>query len=541
MSGNIGAEAASTEHRHKLKNSDLGTTSSSSRLAEAKQRSKKAARAAFCTLVCVPFKCLCCVCTSFGGVLMLMRSQNTREFALAVVIGNVFERYCNNVADYVVGPLVRWFVPPFTEWTWNSMAFIRGMEALQLSGGQLYSNPADARVVAARAGSMESAYKDEMVNGVNDPIAAAQADGAIIIQIQNIIDSSIGFVITLLNIYWFFNCIATTERLEKAVKGAYSKGKEVAEKAVREAAKRAQLDALKGMTQQERDDLDNAFAKYDTDGDGQIDLDEFRAMVPHVLDVASYPISDAQIANMHAKLLAESDDGMITPPALALALQEHLESVSPPSQEQPERDRAPSKEAPGGGRSSSPSSPLDRHLNGYRGSGSGSRPTSSPPTDDARWVPLVNGASTVDEGMKLLLDADPATFFLHGTQIREMLAYKLGGMTTPTYEAAAARMRCAAGHHAHHVHALHGEGLSHAYASHAPASAPRTAATAGGEGGQSSRVRVRQKVARAMRKNDPSEAGVVLSACAEADARIPPAWGGECSADARIFGGSGVV
>jgi len=55
-------------------------------------------------------------------------------------------------------------------------------------------------------------------------------------------------------------------------------------------------------------------------GDGQIDLDEFRAMIPHVLDVASYPISDAQIANMHAKLLAESDDGMITPPALALAL-----------------------------------------------------------------------------------------------------------------------------------------------------------------------------------------------------------------------------
>jgi large-conductance mechanosensitive channel len=263
MSGNIGAEEASSEHRHKLNwRSDLDT---SKVLAEAKQRSKKAARAAFWQLVCAPFKCLCCVCTSFGGVLMLMRSENTREFALAVVIGNVFERYCNNVADYVVGPLVRWFVPPFNEWTWNSMAFIRGMEALQLSGGQLYSNPADARVVAARAGSMESAYKDEMVNGINDPIAAAQADGAIIIQIQNIIDSSIGFVITLLNIYWFFNCIATTERLEKAVKGAYSKGKEVAEKAAREAAKTAQLDALKGMTQQERDDMDNAFANYDTE------------------------------------------------------------------------------------------------------------------------------------------------------------------------------------------------------------------------------------------------------------------------------------
>jgi hypothetical protein len=187
----------SAEHSHELGRNSAKLTSNK-RLREATKKINTAARWAIVPAVCMPFRCLCCVCTSFGGILTLMRSETTREFALAVVIGNVFNSFCNDVASFVVGPLVRLFLPPYNDWTFTSMAFIQGAEALQLSGGRLYSNPNDTRL--QDLGPMESAYKDEMVAGVNDPVAAARADGAKLIAIQSIIDSLIGFVVTLLNI-----------------------------------------------------------------------------------------------------------------------------------------------------------------------------------------------------------------------------------------------------------------------------------------------------------------------------------------------------
>jgi hypothetical protein len=54
---------------------------------------------------------------------------------------------------------------------------------------------------------------------------------------------------------WFFNCIAGTERVENAVKDVYGKGKEAAEKATLEAAKILHLNALKNMTEQERNKI----------------------------------------------------------------------------------------------------------------------------------------------------------------------------------------------------------------------------------------------------------------------------------------------
>lgn len=115
-------------------------------------------------------------------------------------------------------------------------------------------------------------------------------------------------------------------------------------------------------------------------------------MLPEVHDLSTYPMSDDEIASLHAELTADTG-GQITQASLAGALQRWCENHD--------------------------AGALGSHLDGGR-AGSGLMAGG-----ELKWVPLVSRASSVDEGMDLLFEVDPAAFFLHGPQIKQMLEYRV--------------------------------------------------------------------------------------------------------------------
>lgn len=75
----------------------------------ARQTSKKlkeTSTTAVHTVACMPIRMACCLCTSMHGVLQLMRSETTREFALAVVVGDAFNAYIQSFAEDLIQPIL---------------------------------------------------------------------------------------------------------------------------------------------------------------------------------------------------------------------------------------------------------------------------------------------------------------------------------------------------------------------------------------------------------------------------------------------------
>ena len=89
----MGAESAAKYAAHKRANydddghGDARLRQVTKKVAEkaTKETKKTLRRTLRCILFC-PLRLSCCFCTSIGGVLRLMRSDTTREFALAVVV-----------------------------------------------------------------------------------------------------------------------------------------------------------------------------------------------------------------------------------------------------------------------------------------------------------------------------------------------------------------------------------------------------------------------------------------------------------------------
>lgn len=129
-------------------------------------------------------------------------------------------------------------------------------------------------------------------------------------------------------------------------------------------------------------------------------------MLPEVHDLIKYPMSDEDINTLHEQLVEETD-GEITPASLASALLKLTRQLEPTV------------------------------CNSGQVASTGSSGTMA--GVDLKWVPLVSGASSVDEGMDLLFEADPAAFFLHGPQIKHMLEYRVRLPPLPAFVPGAAR------------------------------------------------------------------------------------------------------
>ena len=65
-----------------------------------------------------------------------------------------------------------------------------------------------------------------------------------------------------------------------------------------------------------RDMAAGVFAKYDTDGDGRLSLDEFRSMLPEMHDFELHPMSEEEMA--HAAQMATDLAPMLTEGAPSL-------------------------------------------------------------------------------------------------------------------------------------------------------------------------------------------------------------------------------
>ena len=147
--------------------------------------SKKASRKAASRVLCVPVQIVCCFCTSIRGVLELMRSENTREFALAVVVGNAFESFITSFAADVIFPSMMYLysltraVADLNIWRSLVLGCIgSSCSGWLLIGGEVYQTSNTTLTMVEYA--------------TND---AAAADGAQFINVASFIQSTISFIL----------------------------------------------------------------------------------------------------------------------------------------------------------------------------------------------------------------------------------------------------------------------------------------------------------------------------------------------------------
>ena len=176
---------------------------------------------------------------------------------LAVVIGNAFERYVATISNFVIGPMFHASLDFFLAAKPPNLGFINGFAGFQMFGGEHYQT-------LQQNGTIE--FWSEPPYASNEE---ARADGAKIVDITELVAGTLGFVLSLLNIYWFFGCVAKTEQAENLIKAVYAKGQEKSKKAAIHAAKRAGTKfnpkALEMLNEKQRAKYDAAFAKYDTE------------------------------------------------------------------------------------------------------------------------------------------------------------------------------------------------------------------------------------------------------------------------------------
>ena len=189
-----------------------------SRLDSAKKVRKATRRAARRTLweiICLPGTLICCCCRSFGGVMALMRHENTREFALAVVIGNAFESFIDAFSDDIVMPLFQ-ACPGVTNQGW-AFGAIPGGAFLLVGGPGKYCVQ-----IPNGTWPFNCEFYDPFGPVRYATLNEADADGAIYINAGHFVGQIISFILKLLNIYWFFGCVAKTEAIESGFKWAYT-------------------------------------------------------------------------------------------------------------------------------------------------------------------------------------------------------------------------------------------------------------------------------------------------------------------------------
>ena len=293
----------------------------------------------------IPY-CSCCICTSLGGVLQLMRSETTQEMALAVVIGNAFDTYCTSFSNDIVGPTLR-MIMTFTEnWHFGCLSSCTGF---LLVGGERY--PLNVT---------HTLFDETAIPYLS--VQEAIDDGAKVLNITSAINSTIAFVLTLLNIYWFFGLITKTEVAEKYVTGVYERVKDTGQAAAVNAANKAGIDARRLRMLQ------------------STQLDSMAS-----IDVPASAAEDSAAAHI-ANAMASAAE-----PSLSIPQKIRNKYSLPPAAAQP---------------------PVVMPFGAFG-------------NNSSEWLKSVDGARSVEEGMRALHQADPLTFFMHGDAIRAMLSLKL--------------------------------------------------------------------------------------------------------------------
>jgi len=188
--------------------------SSSSRMGS-KRHKKKRKKSAFCSLVSMSLSCfqstLCCLCISFNGVFDILAQDNTREFALAVIIGEAFNQLIVVLVESTVTPLLQ----------------------------TLFSNPADWQMAFISGGVV---LTTERVNGSvveYKSVEEAALSGVKVFDFQSLMNAIFTFTFSMLAVYWLFCILKRVIEIKERAASHVHKIQDAAQKKLRE-----ELDAL---------------------------------------------------------------------------------------------------------------------------------------------------------------------------------------------------------------------------------------------------------------------------------------------------------
>lgn len=336
---------------------------------------RRAAKRSIRSFLMCPIRSACCFCTSMQGVLALMRSETTREFALAVVVGNAFEVFIGSVSRDIITPCI-FALPIFTNDGWV-FGFTGGTNGFVLVGGDYYRQP-NITFDPFDLWDVQNQYPSN---------AAAEADNARFVNISSFFTSTLTFVLTLLNIYWFFGCVAQTERAENFVYGLMHDATDAAKLAGEKAAAAAHVDVAK--------------------------LEKKLKILQDTVE-----LQEASLVSMGRDIGEEAVGEEAAPAAIAGADMRRSVSFEATASEVQTATPEP-------GAQLIPRPGDSRTIVNPGSVSAGAEPS-------AAWLPLVHSATSVERGMKALYEAAPLTFYLQGETIRRQLEYKFTHLTAST-------------------------------------------------------------------------------------------------------------
>ena len=143
---------------------------------------------------------VCCCPRSILGLVDMMRSETTREFALAVIIGETFMTFIEAICTDLIVPCCYALVRP-QDW---DLGCVAGCEGIVLVPGPL---------------EWDDALNTTTYPNYLSPEAAA-LQGALVLQLRPLLKAFISFALTLLTTYWFFAWLDHSAQVQKSMAGA---------------------------------------------------------------------------------------------------------------------------------------------------------------------------------------------------------------------------------------------------------------------------------------------------------------------------------
>jgi len=165
------------------------------------------------------FSCfLCCCCRTLGGINTMLTSDNTRDFALAVILGESFYTLIEELCDAGLSPM-------FAALT----TFMNDPEALVLE------NPGNFLILIAGVEMRDNGLKyTTAVSAIND--------GAVVFDYGRILARMLTFVLIVYGAYMIFELLQKMKEFTKMLTGDANEDQEYLERKAREAAEKEELD-----------------------------------------------------------------------------------------------------------------------------------------------------------------------------------------------------------------------------------------------------------------------------------------------------------
>mmetsp|Transcript_32572 Transcript_32572/g.68527 ORF Transcript_32572/g.68527 Transcript_32572/m.68527 type:complete len:391 (+) Transcript_32572:475-1647(+) len=182
----------------------------------------------------------CCCCTTGVGLTRMLMSERTREFAMAVVVGESFYVMVQGITTNLIAPCF-YAMPPLTL---NHWYFEFGSGYMTLTTGS----------------NRDGAY------GSAD---AARSDGALVIDARLLLDDVLAFVFTMITLYWVFTSLDVLHRDWKK-----KRDRKRARAAANAAAAAAATAAARGTTMGRINQMAGHADEHHDDDDGFSDHDD---------------------------------------------------------------------------------------------------------------------------------------------------------------------------------------------------------------------------------------------------------------------------